>query len=190
MSKINKDTALISILGLIGIIAVIYFLKPSERTLPNYATIIGTILSLIGLTIAYVNIIALKKSAVETALKIEQALLKFNQLNSVSEISKAIKTNQEIQIFIRSGKIELAHLRTLDLKYMLLHFNSNAHLSELTNDETYQQLVIEFGIDLTSINDNLISPKRKVDFSKVTNNLEQLSTYLTQFETRIKSLNI
>lgn len=190
MTKVRKNTYGLITVGIIFIIVIVYFFKEEDKTLPNYATVIGTICSLIGLAIAYLNIIALKETSFLISLNIEKTLGKFNQLNSVSEISKAIKTNQEIQYFIRNGKIELAHLRTLDLKYMLLHFNSNPQLKDLTIDETHKQLVVEFGIDLNSINDNLINPKRKVDFTKIVKNLEELSTHLTQFETTLKTVKI
>lgn len=190
MTKVRQNTYALIGIGIVGIIATIYFFKENDKTLPNYATVIGTICSLIGLAIAYVNIIALKNTSLLISRKIENTLQKVNQLNSVSEISKAIKTNQEIQEFIRNGKIELAHLRTLDLKYMLLHFNSNPQLKELTIDDTYTQLVVEFGIDLNSINDNLINPKRKVDFTKIVKNLEELSTHLTHFETTLKTIKL
>jgi hypothetical protein len=190
MNKVRQNTIILSCIGVIGIILTIYFFKENDKTLPNYATVIGTICSLIGLAIAYVNIVALKRASILMTAQIEQTLQKVNQLNSVSEISKAIKTNHEIQQFIRGNKIELAHLRTLDLKYMLLHFNNNPQLKDLTSDGAYTKLVVEFGIDLNSINDNLINPKRKVDLTKIVNNLEELSTYLTQFETKLKIVTI
>ncbi|MDI9312960.1 MAG: hypothetical protein QM535_22305 [Limnohabitans sp.] len=190
MTEVKRNTFIITGIGILGIILTIYFFKESDKTLPNYATVIGTICSLIGLAIAYVNIVALKKASILMTSEIKNTLQKVNQLNSVSEISKAIKTNQEIQQYLRSNKIELAHLRTLDLKYMLLHFNSDPNLAELTVSDTYKRLVIEFGIDLNSINDNLINPKRKVDFFKIVNNLEELSTFLTQFETKLKTIKI
>jgi hypothetical protein len=190
MTEVKRNTIIITSLGIIGILLIIYFFKDPDKTLPNYATVIGTICSLIGLAIAYVNIMALKKESAAISNQINLTLQKVNQLNSISEISKAIKTNQEIQQFIRDNKIELAHLRTLDLKYMLLHFNNDSQLKELTTNDTYIQLVIDFGIDLNSINDNLINPKRKVDYSKIVKNLEELSTYLTKFELKLKSLRI
>lgn len=190
MTEVKRNTLILTGVGILGIILTIFLFKESDKTLPNYATVIGTICSLVGLAIAYVNIIALKDASILMTTEIKNTLQKFNQLNSVSEISKAIKTNQEIQQYIRSGKIELAHLRTLDLKYMLLHFNSDPILTELTVSETYKQLVIEFAMDLYSINDNLLNPKRKVDLFKIVNNLEELSTFLTQFETKLKSIKI
>lgn len=190
MTKVKQNTLILIGVGIVSILASILFFSETDKTLPNYATVIGTICSLIGLAIAYVNIIALKDTSLLISANIEKTLQKVNQLNSVSEISKAIKTNQEIQQFIRNGKIELAHLRTLDLKYMLLHFNSNPQLKELTVTDTYTQLVVEFGIDLNSINDNLINPKRKVDYTKIVKNLEELSTFLTQFETTLKIIKL
>lgn len=190
MTEIRRNTLIITAIGILGIIFTILFFKESDKTLPNYATVIGTICSLVGLAIAYINITALKSESFKMSNQINLTLQKVNQLNSISEISKAIKINQEIQQFIRDGKIELAHLRTLDLKYMLLHFNNDIQLKELTINDIYKQLVIDFGIDLNSINDNLINQKRKVDYSKIVKNLEELSTYLTQFELKLKSIRI
>lgn len=190
MTNVRKNTIVITILGVLGIILTVSFFKDSDKTLPNYATVIGMICSLIGLAIAYVNIIALKRESIIMTNQINLTLQKVNQLNSISEISKAIKTIQEIQEFIRNSKIELAHLRTLDLKYMLLHFNNDSNLKELTSNPRYSQLIIDFGIDLNSINDNLINPKRKVDYSKIVQNLEALSTFLTQFELKLKTLKL
>lgn len=190
MTRVSGNTLLITVFGFLGIILTVSFFKDSDKTLPNYATVIGTICSLIGLAIAYVNIVALKKESIAMSNQINLSLQKVNQLNSLSEISKAIKTNQEIQEFIRNGKIELAHLRTLDLKYMLLHFNNDQNLRELTVSHVYTQLIIDFGIDLNSINDNLINPKRRVDFSKIVQNLEVLSTFLTQFELKLKTVKL
>lgn len=190
MDKIKRNSLFTLIGGIIITILIINQLNNTEKTLPNYATIIGTVCSLIGFIIAYINIVSLKESTELTALKIEETLKKVNQLNSVSELSKAIKTNQEIQNYIRNDKVELAHLRTLDLKYMLLNFNNNQQLKELIQHKNYQELVVEFGIDLNSINDYLLTPKRKVDFSKIIKNLEELSTFLTQFETKLKSYTL
>jgi len=190
IENVKRNTIYLILLGCLAIIIIILLFKNNDKTIPNYATVIGTVGSLIGLAIAYLNIVALKKTALITAIQIEKTLQQVNQLNSISDVSKAIKTNQEIQNYIRNGKIELAHLRTLDLKYMLLQFNYNSQLKQLTINEEYQQLVIDFSIDLNSLNDHLITPRRKVDFSKVTKNLENLSTFLTQFENKLKTLNI
>ncbi|WP_026951302.1 hypothetical protein [Algoriphagus mannitolivorans] len=185
-----KKTISISIIGVVGIILCIYFFEDSDKTLPNYATVIGTICSIVGLSIAYINILALKEESIIISKQIHLTLEKVNQLNSLSEISKAIKVNQEIQEFLRNEKIELARLRTLDLKYMLLHFNNDLLLNELTSDEEYKKLILDFGIDLNSLNETLINSKRKVDFTKVVKNLEELSTYLTKFELKLKSIKI
>ena len=190
MVEVNRNTLIVTIIGIACGFLIVYFFKETDKTLPNYATVIGTICSLVGLAIAYFNIVALKKESIRMNDQINFSLQKVNQLNSISELSKAIKTNQEIQNFIRDSKIELAHLRTLDLKYMLLHFNNDLQLKELTENAKYKQLVIDFGIDLNSINDVLMSPKRKVDFSKIVKNLEDLSTHLTQFELKLKTVKI
>lgn len=185
-----KKTIYITIIGFVGIIVCVYYFKESDKTLPNYATVIGTICSIVGLSIAYINILALKKESIIISNQINLTLEKVNQINSLTEISKAIKVNQEIQEFLRNGKIELARLRTMDLKYMLLHFNNDLQLNELTSDEEYKKLILDYGIDLNSLNDSLINPKRKVDYTKVVNNLEELSTYLTKFELKLKSIKI
>lgn len=189
MNKTHRNSIYITLLGLGIVLAIINSFRESDKTIPNYATVIGTVCSLVGLAIAYTNIIALKKSSDETKNKIEETLRKVNQLNSLIDISRAIKINQEIQNYIRSEKIELAHLRTVDLKYTLLQFQSNIQLSEMTNDDSYNKLIINIGIDLNSINEYLIS-KKKLNFSKLISNLEGLSTFLTKFEIKLKTITL
>ncbi|MCJ8290467.1 MAG: hypothetical protein HRT58_12440 [Crocinitomicaceae bacterium] len=190
MTSITKNTLVISGFGVLGIYVSIYLFQESDKTLPNYATVIGSICSLVGLAIAYINILALKRKSNEMSDQLNLTLQKVNQLNSISEISKAIKINQEIQEFLRNNKIDLAHLRTQDFKYMLLHFNNDVGLDDLTSDKSYLQLVMDLGIDLNSLNCVLMNPNRKVSYPKIVKNLENLSTHLTKFELRLKSLKI
>lgn len=168
----------------------IFLLRNNERNIPNIATIIGTIGSFVGLAISYINIIELKKINQETELKIGLTLDKVNQINSIIEISKTLKTNQEIQFFLKSNKFELAHLRYMDLKHHLLQFNNNMELIELTSDKQYLKLFKEFNIDLSTINDYIENPSRKFDKVIIINHLEELATYLTNFEIKLKKVKL
>lgn len=190
MSKVKTNTTIISIFGIVAIAIVISYFKETDRTLPNYATVIGTIFSIIGLAIAYVNIVALKDASEEVSKNVKSALKKVQQINSVSDISKAIKTIHEVQQFIRDSKIELAHLRMLDVKFMLLRFSSLEQLHSMVSEQNYIDLVINFGIDLNSLNGFIMMPKRKVDFAKINNNLEGLSTHLSEFENKLKQIEL
>lgn len=186
----DKITLFITLLGVIIIFILIYFLGEKQRNIPNIATIIGTFGSFIGLAIAYINILELKNINKETEAKIEVTLDKFNQINSIIDISKTLKINQEIQFFLKSNKNELAHLRYVDLKHLLLQFNNNTELQDIISDKQYSKLFKEFNIDLSTINDFIENPTRKFDKIIIINHLEDLATYLTNFEIKLKKLKI
>ena len=84
MTEVKRNTFIITGIGIIGIILTIYFFKESDKTLPNYATVIGTICSLIGLAIAYVNIVALKKASIQMTDEIKNALQNINVTINIS----------------------------------------------------------------------------------------------------------
>jgi hypothetical protein len=192
MSKKLKNTLIIISLFLMIVIVgfIMFFLDDTEKTIPNYITIIGTVLSLIGLLITYVNVFALKSEAIVISEQITRTYNKINQLNSIADISKAIKIVQEIQNFIHYKKIELALLRLRDLKCMLIQFSEDQLLNELTKNKAFEEQIKDLGIDINSIDSYVLQSNRKVNFSDIIKNLEELSTYLTKFEMKFKATQI
>lgn len=165
---------------------VFYWLPDKDKTVVNAFTLFGTFFSLFGLAVAYIQIQNIKKTSQQTKLAVEKSLLRINQVLSVSELSKANKTIQEIQSFLLHQKHEIALMRMKDLKSILIQVKYNEDLSEYTNNGLYNQNITDLGSDLNNLHDLIIGNKKGVNFSKLNQNLENLATTLTEFENKLK----
>lgn len=167
---------------------VVYFALPAtNRSLSDLITYYGLFLGLYGLWLTYLQIASLKESSEKAQIAVSISLLRINQVLSVAELSKGLKIVQEIQVFIRHGKHELALLRMKDLKHLLIAIKSNQDLSEYTHAAIYNKHITDLGIDINNTNDVLLGQnKRHLNFSKVNQNLEDISTVLAEFETKLK----
>lgn len=190
MRRASLYSIFITIIGIGVTILIVSFFSKTDKTIPNYATVIGTTCSLVGLSIAYVNIIALRNNAEETKAQIEKTLVKINQINSLIDVSKAIKINQEIQSFIHDKKYELALIRIKELKHILIQLSNNDKLLPLTKESDYNKHYLAFIIDVKALNQFLLDgQKSKINFLTLVDNLEDLSTFLVKFENKIKKID-
>jgi hypothetical protein len=174
--------------GLLLMILFFGFLDNKDRTLLNFFGIIGTFLSVYGIWIAYEQIKSTKATTEQTNRAVVNSLSRIIQLFSVADLSRAIKIIHEIQNFILSEKYELALLRMKDLKATLIQVKYNKELLSLTNIEIYNKAITDLSIDTNNINDLLLG-KKKVNFSKVNENLNQIETILGEFENKLKFEN-
>lgn len=169
------------------IIGIVFFYLPDDdKTIVNSFTLFGTFLSLFGLAIAYIQIQSINKTSEQTKLAIEKSLQRINQILSVSELSKATKTIQEVQSFILQNKHEIALMRMKDLKSILIQVKYNEDLLEYTDNGLYNQNITDLGSDITNLHDLITGNKKGLNFSRLNQNLENLGTTLTEFENKLK----
>lgn len=165
---------------------VFYWLPNKDKTVVNAFTLFGTFFSLFGLAVAYIQIQSINKTSKQTKLAVEKSLLRINQVLSVSELSKANKTIQEIQSFLLHQKHEIALMRMKDLKSILIQVKYNEDLTEYTNNRLYNQNITDLGSDINNLHDLIIGNKKGVNFSRLNQNLENFATTLTDFENKLK----
>ncbi len=185
----NTERTLAIIVFVTGtlIVSIVFYLMPSsEKTVVNAFTLFGTFLSLFGLAIAYLQIHSINTTSKQTKMAVERSLLRINQVLSVSELSKANKTIQEIQGFIITEKHEIALMRMRDLKSILIQVKYNNDLTEYTDNGLYNQNITDLGTDINSLHDLILGHKKGVNFSKMNQNLENIATTLTEFENKLK----
>ncbi|MES2765341.1 MAG: hypothetical protein V4642_05710 [Bacteroidota bacterium] len=184
----NRNTALILllILILVGFTIVLWYLDPVDRTKINILAIIGTLISIYGLALAYLQIHSLRETAEKTEKAVNAANERINQILSVSELSKTIQSVREVQNYIKSEKYELAQLRMKDVKSVLIQVKHNIELFELTNSDEYKTAFSDFIIDLNNLSSHVLTDKRGVNFKKIIANLESISSLLSEFENKLK----
>lgn len=169
------------------IISLIYFnLHEDLKNIVNFFTIYGTFASLFGILLAYIQIQNLNQMSKQTKDAVDKSLVRINQVLSVSELSRANKIVQEIQTSIIHSKYEISLLRMKDLKQILIQIKYNVELNSYTNTKTYNQNITDISIDINNINDFILGNKKNVNFSKVSSNLENLATILSDFENKLK----
>lgn len=171
---------------------ILFFLEESQKTSFNYLTIIGTSISIIGsfasivgLVIAYFQILAIKKVAEQTNLKVEESIKRMNEVLIISELSKSVQMLREIQGYINDGKLNLVQMRMKDLKPLLIQVKYNQKLKDIILTTSYKTLLQDFGLNLENINSHIIEKSKKVDVNIVDKNIEALSTTLIHFEKEI-----
>ncbi len=186
-NKYRNIAIIFFVLGTIIIGTVFFFFLPEkDKSIVNSFTLFGTFLSLYGIAIAYLQILSLNKINSETKFAVEKSLLRINQILSVSELSKANKIIQEIQMFLNHKKSESALIRMKDLKGILIQVKYNEDLVEYTDNKIYNQNITDLASDINNLNDFITGKKTGINFSKLNSNLEGLATTLTDFESKLK----
>lgn len=187
--KLSKDRNIVIIISVIGTLITsyaFYCLEDKDKTVVNAFTLFGTCFSLFGLAFAYIQIQSINQTSQQTKLAVEKSLLRINQVLSISELSKANKTIQEIQASLRQQKYEIALIRMKDLKSILIQVKYNEDLSEYTQNALYNKNISDLGLDISNLHDSISGSKKGINFSRLNQNLENLATTLTEFENKLK----
>jgi hypothetical protein len=130
-----------------------------SQSLLNFVTLFGTSLSIFGIYLTYIQILSVKQTNDLTHNAIVASLTKMNQIISISDLSKAIKTTHEIQGYIVIEKYELALLRMRDLKLVLIQAKFNEDLHDLINNDLHNTLIKDLGINIINVNDYILEKK-------------------------------
>lgn len=188
MSKLNKVSIAIGISGSVLAMLLIYLLEERDRTLINKLSILGTIASLVGLAITYIQVREIKsiseankEAILETKESINYALL----LSDSSHVSHLIA---EIQGYLREEKLELAHLRMKDLKRHLISFKQTERFkknisvqkinSNLTNLSTH---INNISVVISKTSDT------QIDLQTINQDIELLLEVIIEFEQKTKN---
>jgi hypothetical protein len=172
------------LLGAIGVFVCI--MSAEERTIVNGFTVFGTILSLGGIVIAYLQINSVKEINEKIKEEVDNSILRKDTLLSVSDLQKAIQFVNYINDKINSKKYELAYLRMADLCEILEGIRYKKNLSQYNIDD-YGSRISDLNIDTGHINNFIRNNKNVVDFGKVSKNLTSVSKTLIEIENKLKN---
>lgn len=194
MELFNTKTAVIIIflLGLLLPIGLFYtIIGIPDRNTSNFLSLIGAYISLFGLSVAYFQIFSVKEMTLATKKAVDENAQKISQILSVSDLSKASGLTEQIQQYMIKGNYQPALLRMKDLKAILVQ---SAHIKELENftkTDEYSNIISNLTLDLNNLTeylvpDNVENRKKKISFSVINSNLENISTVLVDFVTKLK----
>jgi hypothetical protein len=186
----RNKTRSIFMLGLllVGLLYFVFF-DQKDQNMINGITVLGTYLSLLGIVISYFQIKSVKDINEKTKTAIEKSLQRLNQLVVVADLSKAIKIIEEIQQFILQKNYAIVLIRMKDLKSILIQAKHNEEANKLIEYESFCINLNELIVDIKNMHEFTTGYKKtSLNFSKIANHLEDLSTTLTAFEHKLKNI--
>jgi hypothetical protein len=186
----RNKTRSIFMLGLllVGLLYFVFF-DQKDQNMINGITVLGTYLSLLGIVISYFQIKSVKDINEKTKTAIEESLQRLNQLVVVADLSKAIKIIDEIQQYIVHEYYQIALIRMKDLKSILIQAKHNEEANKLIEYESFCINLNELIVDIKNMHEFTTGYKKtSLNFSKIANHLEDLSTTLTAFEHKLKNI--
>jgi len=188
---LNYRQKIFSVIGisLSTTVILFFFLSPEERSFLNVLGIIGFILSVLGIIIAYIQILSIKQISLETQRKVNENLVLNNNIIMLSDLSRKVAMIDEIQGYLRDDKIEMCILRMRDLKVILNSLRNQEHYTSLVSKKEFKNVFENFNIDLDNFQTFQLKPKGKIDKSIISRNLETLSTIFLSVEVKLKITN-
>jgi hypothetical protein len=187
LSKDKRNTLFVFIVGILCTMLLFFKgLSVADQTIINLVTILGTYVSIFGLFVAYIQILSVKKIAEFTEQKMQETKERINLILSVSDISKAVKITEEAQMFLKYKSYPLALLRLKDLKSVIIQASTIPGLNHFIETEHYQILKSKLFDDINNLSDFTSEHKKKINFSIINSDLEQISSILFEFENHLK----
>lgn len=176
-------------LGVILLFYLIVFqLDPIHRTTLNVLSILGTIASVFGLAIAYIQIIALKEISVVTQQTISDTKNKLMLGISISDVTEAISLVSEIDGFLGMQKYEIARHKIVNLKDKLIQFKSSAEFNVIVHENRIKEIVELLSTHINTLYNVVFGEIEdiKFDSGELNAQLQEIANYLTDFKNKIK----
>lgn len=186
----NADilTICLIVIGLLLTIYIIGFkIKEVDKTLINILSVLGTMASFFGLAIAFIQIIALQEISEVTRNTIQVTKDKIMLGISISDVTEAIKLISEIDSFAGNQKYEIARLKIIDLRDKLIQFKSSDEFKLIVQDNKINEIIDLLNMQISSLYIIIFSELDiKYNPEDLTNHMQKIATYLTDFKNKIK----
>jgi len=148
----------------------------------NGISILGVYFTILGIGYTFKQVLSVKE-------EVQNSLKELNEFLSYSDISSKIRQIEEIQTFILSSKHELARLRMMDLRSLLVEIKHNKRLESYFDKDSISNRLTDLGIDITNINDSILYGK-KVNYSTVNKHLDEIVLFLGEICSQLKNKKI
>lgn len=149
--------------------------------LVNWISIIGSFLSLLGVSVAVWQILLVKRAAVAAKNASDQTQKTISQNLLLSNVHTCIKNLEEIQAFVRNERYESAQIRTSDLVSYLYQIQQRTKNSQQTLEIEYEEMLSQLSI----IREDF---ERKVNKSSARINNVQINTQLSEISDSLHKL--
>lgn len=151
----------------------------------NYISIIGSVASLFGIWVAYLQIKSVRDVAEGTQAAVDSRLSDLNNHLTMVDMSRILSMGKEIQAFLLNSKHEVALIRMRDFKAELVQLKQNENLF---NEDQLKRLgvsVQDIGIDIVNLNKNY-EKKEQLSTATINEHIENSLTLLSEIEGQLK----
>ena len=159
----------------------------SDQTL-KMVYLIGTIASVIGLIIVFIQIAALRSLSNLTKTIAEETRERIVFFINASDIAKILKLTHEIQNYNRLKKFELSLLRMQDLKYGLIQIKNHEPFKDMINEKNFSGHLSSLAVDISSTEKQLNNPSSTLNIARLNETLEKVSSDLCDLDTKLKQI--
>ncbi|MFV0420036.1 MAG: hypothetical protein ACK5KT_15060 [Dysgonomonas sp.] len=154
----------------------------SSQTIINGISILGVYFTILGIGYTFRQVLFVKE-------EVQNSLKELNEFLSYSDISSKIRQIEEIQTFILNSKHELARLRMIDLRSLLIEIKHNKRLEPYFDKNTLSDRLIDLSINITNINDSILY-RKKINYSTVNKHLDEIVLFLEEISSQLKNKKI
>lgn len=167
------------------VVCVICFYLIRGNEIDVYISVIGSIASLYGIFIAYLQIRLVRERTEETQKAVTDKLAELNKHFSVIDVSRIHSVGKEIQAYIHASKLEVALFRMRDFKDEIVLLRQNQDLLSDSQKLTFNQCVKDIGSDIANLSANY-KKKDQVSVDTINEHIDTILTLMSEMAGSIK----
>lgn len=156
-----------------------------DSELANLISVIGSILSLIGVGIAVWQILKTRRLAEATKDASEQTQKAISKNFLIYDVKTCLKNLDEIQTFVRIEKFESAQLRTIDLIAYLYQIEQRIEGTEQKIPFEFEEMFSQLTIIREEFEKKVIKTSARIDSVRINTQLSGVSDSLNKLISNI-----
>jgi hypothetical protein len=156
-----------------------------KNALGFYITIFSSLITILGFVITIMQIIKTRKISNAAYSAASEAKTVIKNTIVISDLSKRVKSIQEIQNDIVNEKNDAAFLRTKDLIHALIEIRQLAHSMEYDKSNIITKMIAQLGILRRQL-EEAIYKKEKIEVLKINQKLSEFEIELSELTNKIK----
>ena len=178
-----------------GVICIVMYVN-NPCVWGGHMSLIGSLISIIGLTIAIWQIIQAKDAAIDSSIMAKNAkdavstnTTEINKYLSYASVSQCERLVDEIESFLHSKNNDRLFLRLKELKDCLIDIEANPRISQviLQRKKDYDKLLRDLESDILSVG-KALNPSSSVSlqYDIIFDHVEKIKTNLTSIASELK----
>lgn len=156
-----------------------------KNALGFYITIFSSLITIFGFVITIIQIIKTKKISRAAYSAASEAKTVIKNTIVISDLSKRVKSIQEIQNDIVNEKNDAAFLRTKDLIHALIEIRQLVLSMKYDESNIITKMITQLGVLRRQL-EEAIYKREKVEVLKINQKLSELEIELSELTTKIK----